>query len=405
MKKILILTDYFPPYGGHRMGYLADFLKQNGWDVYIVCVDKIDTDASPSKCGISNNKVFRVIENNVKKYSIFSIRRIRDYILTPEKSHEGSLKNDMIDTVLNELQGMNFSFIIASYGTKDSVIAAASQLSKILMVPWAADLRDILEQGQYYDKSISTQLRIILLIRRRNSLLKSTTFITTISKWHVNYLSKKFPSRINLVYNGYDPLLFSLESPPRKSNNFTIIYTGSLWAGIDPSIILKSLDKLFIEKEIDINNISFDVYGRVSNNNILQKFSDYKSANCIRTFLSIGHDKIPDLLREASLLIVIIQPKTKGIITTKAFEYIASRRPVLSFPKADGSLTEILIQTQSGDSADTVEEVSQMILKLYKQWKESGIVDNMPENHYVCEYSREFQSAKFKDLILNALNK
>ena len=406
MNKILIITDYFAPYGGPRINYLADFLTRNSWDVYVVTIDQVNDDTSPTKSKISNNNVFRVKEKYIEKYSFFSLRRIKDYInfiISSEKSHEGRLREDMIDAVLNEFNGIIFSFIIASYGTKDSVISAASQLSKILNVPWAADLRDILEQDQYFDELISTQLRIILLIRRRNSLLKSATFITTISKWHVNYLSKKFPSRVNLVYNGYDPLLFSPDSPPRKTNIFKIIYAGSLWAGRDLNIILKSLDKLFVEKEIDIDNISIDVYGRISNNNYLATLNDYKSANCITAFHSIEHDKIPDLLREASLLIVLVKSKTKGIMTTKAFEYIASRRPVLSFPKADGSLTEILIQTQSGDSADTVEEVSQMILKLYKEWKENGVVENRPSNQFVKEYSREFQSAKLNELILKNL--
>ena len=396
MKKILILTDCFPPNGGPRMGYLADFLKRNGWDLYVVTIDKIVGAESQIKPLIDSEKIFRI---NVDHYSTLSLRRFKDYIFYPEKTHEGNLKDCFIDSVLNQLKETNFSFIIASTAFFYSVLSAADHLSKLLGVPWCADLRDIIEQSPSNNKSLRKQIRDKVIINRRNSLIKSASFITTISKWHVKFLLKKFSSRVHLIYNGYDPSLFPVLMPPIRSEIFKIVYTGNLWKSRDLTLIFKSLDDLIFEKVIEIKNVSVEIYG--NNSEMTKEYSTFKSGISIKKFDMIDHNKIPEFLRYASILIVIVGQNTKGIMTTKAFEYIASRRPVLSIPKADGTLTEIIIQTQSGNSCDREEEVSQMILGLYNQWKEHGAVNNMPENSNVYKYSREYQSSKFNDLIIN----
>ena len=64
----------------------------------------------------------------------------------------------------------------------------------------------------------------------------------------------------------------------------------------------------------------------------------------------ISHeDVIKEQMKSRVLLLMINNtPNSKGIITGKVFEYMASKRPILVIGPEDGDLANIINQTKSG---------------------------------------------------------
>jgi len=75
-------------------------------------------------------------------------------------------------------------------------------------------------------------------------------------------------------------------------------------------------------------------------------------------------------LINAELLILIINTYegNEGMLTTKLFEYIASRSPILCLADSDGEAYELICKTESGFVSKNTEEIIEIINKLYERF-------------------------------------
>ena len=93
----------------------------------------------------------------------------------------------------------------------------------------------------------------------------------------------------------------------------------------------------------------------------------------------------------------------KGILTTKFFEYLAVKRPILSVPGDGDALDQLVRNTQSGEIGISPDEIAQYIKKMYLEWKSNnGCLENV--NSMGTEaYSRRASAARLAELLDNAL--
>jgi hypothetical protein len=68
----------------------------------------------------------------------------------------------------------------------------------------------------------------------------------------------------------------------------------------------------------------------------------------------VAHDQVFYELLKARLLLLPINntPNSKGIVTGKVFEYLASQRPILAIGPTDGDVSDILRETGVGHVFD-----------------------------------------------------
>lgn len=399
MKNILILTDYFPPFGGPRMAYFVDYLHRNDWKPYVLSIKDMP-------CGeyffpiVADIPIVRLEYEKVipinPKLSIFN--RILNFIFIPEKSNEGILSQEIINEIRKEYKYINFDLILTSCSFMLSFFKASNILSRQLNIPWVADLRDIHEQNITKGIQLRGRLRLKRNCLRRNNLLKTASLVTTISEWHSIYLRGKSRKPVYTIYNGYDPDLF-YSSTPILSNKFQICYSGSFVDGRDLTIFLDALFLLSTENKINLDKIILQTFGRDP-----ERLSQYDYHYCrkvIRGNNIVPHNQLLEIFNASSILLSLVAD-ANGIMTTKAYEYIASRRPILSIPVADGALKEIIDETNSGLSSGDINEIANFIYNKYCEWETNGFVHNNEFNIKVEKYSRENQS-RIQEKLLNKL--
>lgn len=405
--KILIICDIFPPAFGPRMGYLCKYMKRAGWEP-VVLTEYIDDQTFAFLTGNANAhyvKFFHATGKIVGKLEWVFILLL-DFLF-----HYKDKK--MLKEASHLLENGEYAGILCStYRTFP--LPAAVQAAKKFNLPVIADLRDIIEQYannefiahsfhtvSWLDKLITATFRRRLL-KDRNLALSKVDYITTVSPWHTQILSK-YTSKVELIYNGYDPEIFYPEqfTTPR----FLITYTGRLLslATRDPQLLFEAIVQLDREKEISPETFRIQWFIDKESQDIIEKeVEKYKIESYMDFHKYIPASEIPGILNRSSILLQLANKSTqsgpKGYMTTKLFEAFAVEKPVLCVRSDEGCLEETINRTHTGLSARNTEEVYLFLGHHYREWKEKGYTKiNVNKEEINC-FSRQAQAKQFMEL-------
>ena len=117
----------------------------------------------------------------------------------------------------------------------------------------------------------------------------------------------------------------------------------------------------------------------------------------------IPHDQVSAVHRSSTLLLLLLmpdsEPRAKGLVTGKLFEYMASGRPILCIGPENGDAAMILKETHAGTtvSFEEKEKIKKTIKSLYQSYLENGLPNN--SNPAVERYSRQVMAGKFARLL------
>ena len=112
------------------------------------------------------------------------------------------------------------------------------------------------------------------------------------------------------------------------------------------------------------------------------------------------YNQVSGVLSGASVLLLLTNTGRKGILTTKLFEYLAVGRPVLCVSAAAADdIPQILRRTGSGLGTCSLQEAKRFILRLYREWRDNGIVSLASEQNVIAEFSRKAQAKRLASLL------
>ena len=120
----------------------------------------------------------------------------------------------------------------------------------------------------------------------------------------------------------------------------------------------------------------------------------------------IPHDQVSAVHRASTLLLLLLmpdsEPRAKGLVTGKLFEYMASGRPILCIGPEDGDAARILKETQAGQTVSfgDKEKIKETLKGFYQKYLENDLPDNTsPE---VEQYSRRVLAGEYAELLNKA---
>jgi len=400
-KKILIVTDSFPPNFAPRMGLLSYHLEKMGWDVTIISED--------------NSEIHYNLPNLPKKVYRYNYQanasKTEYYLKSALNLIYDHKTNSFLNKFYKEIKNEYFDLVLCST-FNEFPLNLAYKISKKLNIPLLCDIRDLAEQfgSKIYDTNGQTHNYIgryftNLLrkrrIQRRNYVLKKANAITTISPWHLDFI-KRYNKNVYLIYNGFSEKDFIAKEV--KSNSFNIVYTGRLLDlnTRNPELLFNAIEELKLEKLRIVWYVD-----KTSKEIISKELENYpitKSISEINNLVSVS--AIPNLLNESSIILVLTNKSTedgpKGIMTTKFFEAIGVEKPVLCVRSDEGCLSQVIKETNAGLAATNVEEVKSFITQKYKEWENNGFTRQEIVSRE--KFSRENQAKQFVE-IFNSLIK
>lgn len=251
--------------------------------------------------------------------------------------------------------------------------------------PLHIDLRDIAEQtpANSYSRPIMSVSRIYraINIHRRNKVLRQANTITTVSRFQQKLISS-INANTHIIYNGYDATIFKPEDK-LHDGTIRIVYAGR-WYGKemqDPTPLFTALQKA------DFKYILVFYTGTEVHDELSRLARQYGVEIELHDY--VCNSEVPKILNQSDVALVLTSPSNRGILTTKFFEALGTRTPVLCVPSDRGELANLIRTTKAGlASADSKE-----------------ILDFLRNPHCECDnpdlYSRQHQTEKLINLFQN----
>lgn len=426
MKKVLIISYYFPPdptIGGLRIKGLARYLPEFGWEPIILTKNAVDN--STEKCHIIKTKYcsYDILESVVRKCGFSSQEKVRaSFGLSSKKNkypligkvfqlisemiaypdEHKSWYKDAVEVGDDFLKNNEINAIISSSSPVTCHLVANSLIKKH-DIPWIADLRDLWTQNPYYQY---TFIRMFFERKMEFRTLSQCRVLITTTKEASKTLGRFHRQKsIYSIPNGFDPQSMNI-SNEILSPKFEITYTGNLYAGKrDPNRLFKALNELILEQKMDAKDISVRFYGR-NEDWLRQEIEDYQLKNIVHYCGRLDRNEIMKIQKQSQILLLLIwdHPDEKNFCPGKIYEYLAAKRPILAIGGQKGALSDLLSDTMSGVHTTSVSELKSILENYYNAYKLNGYVPYNGKNEVINKYSQR-EMAKRYSVVLNKIAK
>ena len=363
---ILILADPFSkPSYAPRLRYLCNYLADKGYTI-AVYTEQFHAHDFPHAYPIYEKPISYHTQWQWACQSLWSL-------LTDWRNRQFS--RWVLDQVSNQQYDLVFCTTFSTFPLR-----AAYEVARNKHIPLITDIRDIDEQvpgaqyqnhRQWWTRPFRNWYKAVN-IRRRNRVLRQANLITTISPWHVDFI-RQINKNVELIYNGYDPTQFYAQDI--ATNKFQISYIGKIYEFQNTYLIEQAI------RELDLPNITLNLHT-----------PDHQP---------IPLDRVGDELRQSSIAIVLTNPETHGMMTTKFYEALGCEKPILCVPSDNGLLAKTIRETNAGLASSDINEIKEFILEKYHEWQKKGFTRQAVINKE--QFSREKQAQQFEQLFLQCI--
>jgi glycosyltransferase involved in cell wall biosynthesis len=399
MKKVLIITYYWPPAGGagvQRALKFAKYLPEFGWEPVILTVENPD---SP----VDDTSLLNDIPKGTNVYKTKSLEPFELYKKFTGKKSDSKIPNDVLLNKKNlslkdrlaQWIRLNLFVPDAKIGWKkyavkkgleiiktenidlifttsppQTVALIGKKLSKLSGVKWIADFRDPWMEIVYYQNVSRTKLTKAVDYSLEKKVMNNADAIITISHDIADLIRGKAKDQnVVVIPNGFDETDFELIELT-KNDRFTISYTGSMSKDRVPCPLINALKRLIYSDGIINIQMKFagkfcsEFYELIDKENLTEYF-------IIQNF--VPHKESTKILQSADVLLLVIDnvPNNKGFLTGKLFEYMGCRKPIFAVGPIDGDANTIIKETDCGTMVDydDNEGTYQSLKLMYDNWK------------------------------------
>ena len=391
--KILLISYYFPPCGGapvQRWLRLLPYLTQKGHKVTVICSKDGDypfIDERLIKLVPPSVKIIRVRALGMAKiWNMLSGSKSRmPYGSIPQKSSLIAqlliwLRLNLIipdlrvlwnaaakKAALCELSKNPYDLMIST-GPPHSSHLIAKSIAQNLRIRWFADFRDPMSKIHYLRLHPPAGFAMRKLERMEKEIVSAADLNLVVS----SAISDALPKGNKLViHNGYEALDFAgiihTESPILR-----IKYVGQITAGQDVRLFAELLKDFRRDYQLSMIGTQLTEDDEAL---LYQACGDRLN---IRGF--VPHDQAIKEMVDSDVLLLIINrlDDNQGILTTKLFEYLASRTPILCFGPEDTAAAAIIKESEAGQNFDyhEIAEAKQWLSELPKGLRTSGKIDH-----------------------------
>jgi len=432
MKKVLVITYYWPPSGGsgvQRWMYFCKYLKDFGIEPVVITVD--ENKASYRYIDHSFDEIVKDIEvyktstrEPLKIYSRFISgnttsgipigfagesspsffqkisRAIRGNLFIPDarigwtkfalKKAREILNHEKIDLIITN-------------GPPHSTHFVGLKLKSEFPVVWAADFRDPWTELHYNRFLYRTKWAIRKDEKLEKKVLQKADLVLTVGPSMKKHLVKKGeinPDKVFFVYNGYEINDFKFAEFDLDPEHFTISHIGMLSDSQPITSFLLALQTFYNRKHPVCTHLKMKLIGSVSQK-ILDEISALVPALPVEY---IGYvpkkDAISKMLSSNLLLNSLAEMENSELlISGKLMEYIASGKPVLCLGNPNGDASELLREFKYGAVFDRkdINLITEFLNQIFENWLNKIPIPVLEEK--IIQYSRHETTKQLANLL------
>ena len=425
MKKVLLITYYWPPMAGGgvpRIVKFAKYLKRKNWEPVILTSGRVNT-PSVDKSFIKDIEGIKVITTrkhkefkksheshldkekpNNAKSSIF-IDRLKNFIrinfLIPDTKIWWYWK--AFKKAKEIIRSENFDAIFTT-SPPYTVQLIGLSLKKIFNMPWIVDFRDPWTENVYYNSSYRNPVTTKINSYLENKVLEKADLIITVGEKLKLLLKEKTNKKIEVIHNGFDTDDYSSINIKKSSNDrkFVIGYYGSFNKFQVPYLLFEVIKEFKVNNPEIYESIKVKIFGNITNEakDILEGKIEKEKLE-VNGFLP--HDSFVEHISQEQILLQLIhdQEDSEIIIGSKLYEYFFTGNPVLCIGNTNSEGAQLVTKVSSINGTfdfSNKEGVKNFIIDMYKNWKK----DEMRQHKIdVSTYSRSNLTEQLIDAINN----
>ena len=371
MKRVLIVTYYWPPNGGagvQRWLKFVKYLPQHGWQPVVYTPENPELVAEDPGLLDDVPREAEVIKRRISEpyglYKRLTGRQAKEKVHTAflsEEKREGwrdrmalwVRSNFFIPDARVGWVGPSVRFlkqylrehpvdVVVTTGPPHSMHLIGLRLKRALGIRWVADFRDPWTNIDFY-----RQLQLSRSADRRHrrleaEVLREADTVVAVGWTLADELRDLGAKRVEVITNGFDPA--DVPDPPEAvDERFSLVHVGSLTATRNAPGLWKALAERCADDPEFAARFVLRFVGPVDHT-VLDSIEKAGLADKVERIGPVDHAQAMREMQRARVLLLLLNDtaNAKGILTSKLFEYLAVGRPILAVGPKDGDVARVL---------------------------------------------------------------
>lgn len=412
-KQVLIVTYYWPPFGGsgvQRWLKFVKYLPSLGWTPFIF------TPENPA-FGLRDESLLLDVpaEAEVIHFPIWEPYQLAS-LFTGRKRNTGQ-----VSPVLTSPKGFlqrcarwiraNFlipdprrfwvrpsvSFLedfivekrihtVVTTGPPHSVHLIGRKLKKkIPSLNWVADFRDPWSQWGLLDSLGTGGLARGTHRRLERGVLQHANSVVTITPFYQKQFERLGERKVHLVTNGYDEDDFT-GFIPESQDVFIVRHVGVVNERCDPQPFLEAASTWYSQNAEIHDKFRIEFVGEVHERIRLFAEQDPVLQQIVKFIAPVSHNQLMKLYRSSALHLLVLTgyKDAAGYLPGKLFEYLATGIPVLGVGPVEGDAATMIREVGAGKmvSSDDQEGLVRALSEYFGTWKRGDQLFTNPPAQY-----------------------
>ena len=426
MKKIIIISYFYPPCNltaSQRAYNWGRYFKEFGYDPIIITRKWDHPISSPSDMGKSSRsmEIKEEVNNKYRVYYMPYKASLKDRIF--EKNKKG------IKLIRKALSFKELYFQHSSIGALPyaNIFKKAIELIKeenirnviitgnpfpcfhfgyklkkqFPSINWIADYRDDWTTSELVKRNKGLR-RILFKMDQKSEKkwLSNAAFFTTISDYYVTKISKFTGIKGFELINGFGEELNNLTNTQLDKSSFEITYNGSLYSSqkIEPflSVVKNLITKFSNQIHIHLNfpGLRFD---ELQAERVELQLKGYEEHYTITE--RITREDVIKIQERSHILLMIAHQGLKGISSSKLYEYIGLKKPVLLYPNDNDIIEKTIRDCGLGIICEDETDIESKLLKFIKEFILNDKNSFFGDRKKIEKYQRKEQVKKLATLL------
>lgn len=432
MRKVLLITYYWPPSGGvgvQRWLKLSKYLPEYGWQPVVLTPE--DPDFALQDPSLEQHVL---PELEVLRLPIWEPYKLLRYLKKGDDKQKGMNAGMVMESGKDNLSGQLLRWVRGNFFVPDprvfwvkpavqyaQSILEANQIEAIITtgpphsmhmigqklkkksgLPWLADFRDPWSEWEVLKRMHPSPPVLQMHKKLEKKVIQQADRVLAASP----AMSKQFnqlagQDKVVPFLNGIDPEdAAHLSGEPTQQDKFRLVYTGLLNEKREPRMLWQVLEEMCRTMPGFSEKFEMQLVGNISEP-VVENLTHYPEVYRRTEILPYQkHAEVFKLLQQAGVLLLLIDndPAARVIIPAKLFEYLAARRPVIYIGAPQNDAGKILEQEGAGKGYAFSDRagIQACITSLFREYQAKEVLYR-PSNYE--PYLRNEQAGKLAEIL------